>query len=151
MAAKLGRFTAVVLGAWGRIHEPRVVALMYFLGYVGFLLGGIYAIANPPTSLQGETGAGAMYALAGLLSFGGLIGSIAALPGTYWLERSAVLAIGLAGVIYGGIIIGLHITSSGNRLLQFAFIWFVLCLQVIRWFHIRDRPYRPEAPTATQV
>ena len=87
-----------------------------------------------------------MVALAAVLAFGGTVGAIAALPGWYWLERSAVLAVSLAAGLYLALVLVLHFTTEGNRLLQAAFVLAVLLHQPVRWVRIRTRPYRP-APT----
>lgn len=140
-----------IIRAWLRITEPRVIAVALFFQYLAFAMTGVHAIFSPPTSIEGEVGANAMAMLSGLLVFGGTIGAIAALPGVWWLERSAVLSIGLSASLYLTIIVYLHFHESGNRLLQAAFIASVLSHQVVRWVRIRDRSYRPEAPTPGQV
>lgn len=136
---------------WLRITEPRIIAIALFWQYLIFVAAGVQAIFDPPASIEGEVGANAMAMLAGLLIFGGALGAIAALPGIWWLERSAVLSIGLSASLYLVIIVYLHATQPGNRLLQAAFIASVLLHQVVRWVRIRDRSYRPEAPTPGQV
>ena len=135
---------------WDRVHQPRVISVLYFLIYLCLLGGGIAALLHPPTSIEGEIGAASMYMLAGLLTFGGLIGALASLPGIWWLERTAVLSVGLATVLYGGIVATLHWTESGNRLLQLSFVLAVGLMQAVRWHRIRERPYDPDrAPRAT--
>src|SRR5690606_19047926 len=136
---------------WLRITEPRIIAIVLWLQYMIFAAVGTQAAFDPPASIEGEVGANAMVLLARLLVFGGTIGSVAALRGIWWLERSAVLSIGLSAALYLIIIIGLHLTEPGNRLLQAGFVASVLLHQVVRWVRIRDRSYRPEAPTAGQV
>lgn len=142
---------APLINAWLRITEPRIIAVVLFTQYVLFALAGTYAIFEPPTSIETELGVNAMAMLAGLLIFGGTIGAIAALPGTWWLERSAVLSIGLSSALYLATIAYLQATQPGNRTLQAAFVSSVLLHQVVRWVRIRDRSYRPEAPTTGQV
>lgn len=140
-----------IIRAWLRITEPRVIAVALCVQYVLFSAAGAYAIFEPPASIESEVGQSSMAMLAGLLIFGGAIGGIAALPGIWWLERSAVLAIGLSAALYLVIVLYLQLTQPGNRLLQAAFIASVLLHQVVRWVRIRDRSYRPEAPTPGQV
>ena len=135
---------------WERVHQPRVISVIYFLIYLCMLGGGFAALVDPPGSIQGAIGAGSMTTLAGLLAFGGLIGAIASLPGIWWLERTAVLSIGLAAALYGGIVATLHWTETGNRLLQLAFVLTVGLMQAVRWHRIRERPYDPgRAPRTT--
>lgn len=131
---------------WAKITEPRVIAVLLFCQYVVFAAGGLYALFYPPTSIQGQIGTNSMAALAALLVFGGTLGAIAALPGIWWLERSAVLSVGWAALLYLGIVVGLHVGGDGNRLLQAAFVTSVLLHQGVRWVRIRERSYRPEVP-----
>lgn len=141
----------LVYRLWSKISEPRVIAVLLFAQYVILAAGGLYSLFIPPSSVKGQIGVSAMAMLAGLLVFGGTLGAIAALPGIWWLERSAVLSIALAGGLYLAIVLSLHIGGDGNRLLQAAFVTAALLHQGVRWVRIRERPYRPEAPTAGQV
>lgn len=136
---------------WSRINEPRVIAVLLFIQYATLAAGGAYSLIRPPSSLEGQIGISAMASLAGLLVFGGSIGAVAALPGIWWLERSAVLSIALAAGLYLTIIISLHVGGDGNRLLQASFVTATLLHQGVRWVRIRERSYRPEEPTAGQA
>lgn len=128
---------------WLKVHEPRTVSVLRFLMYLGFLFGGLSAVSNPPSSIEGAIGQSAMLTLASLLAFGGFIGAIAALPGIWWLERVALLAIIMSATIYGTIIATLHIQGDGNRSLQLSFVFAVILSQFVRWARIKERPYDP--------
>lgn len=135
---------------WDRVHKPRPISVLYFLIYLITLGGGVAALVKPPTSIEGQVGTTSMIVLAGILAFGGLIGSIAALPGIWWLERTAVLSIALSATIYAVILGTLHFHESGNRLLQLTFVVSVLLMQGVRWHRISERPYDPSRmPTMT--
>lgn len=134
--------------AWNRIHQPRPISVMYFLIYLITLGGGVAALIKPPTSIEGQVGTSAMIVLAGILAFGGLVGSIAALPGIWWLERTAVMSIALSATIYAIILTTLHFRESGNRLLQLTFVLSVLLMQAVRWHRVSQRPYDPERTPA---
>jgi 4-amino-4-deoxy-L-arabinose transferase-like glycosyltransferase len=136
---------------WARIHEPRAVSIIYFVMYTLGALAGLYSTANPPSSLEGQFGTMAMAALTALLTFGCTLGAVAALPGIYWLERSAVLSVALAALIYLSIVLVLHTQNDGNRLLQGWFVLFVLGMQGVRWVRVSARPYRPDEPTVAEV
>ena len=128
--------------AWAKVHEPRVIAVTQAVVYL--LLGGvgIYALASPPSTIEGAIGEASMALLAGLLVFGGLaIGWWTALFGIHWLERYAVVSVGSAAGIYGAIILALHVTETGNRLLQFGFVATVALTQLMRWQRLRESPY----------
>lgn len=134
---------AAVVAVWRRVHEPRFVSFAYFVQYLILAAVGAYAVKSPPTSISGEIGERAMVALAMLLTAGGVIGAVAVLPGKYWLERFAVAATAAAGVIYVVIVLALHQMSEGNRLLQAGIIACFLIHQGVRWYRIKDRPFRP--------
>lgn len=135
-----------LLALWARIHEPRAVSIGYFAIYLAGFGAGLYATFVPPSSIQGEVGAGAMSALTVLLMTGCAIGAVAALPGIYWLERTAVLSIALAMLLYLAVVLVLQVQEpQGNRLLQAWVVFAVLLMQVpVRWVRIRARPYRPD-------
>lgn len=134
----------VLTRLWLRIHQPRVISVLYFLIYLCLAAGGLLALLDPPASLAGQIGTAAMSTLSALLTFGGIVGAFAALPGIWWLERTAVLSIGLASALYAIIIFTLHATTPGNRLLQLSFVATVALMQIVRWHRIRVRPYDPD-------
>jgi hypothetical protein len=136
---------------WAKVHEPRVISIAYFVMYTAGACAGVYATITPPTSIEGQIGSTAMTALTVLLAFGCTLGAIAALPGIYWLERSAVTSIALAAAIYLAILATLQAQQPGNRMLQAWFVLFVLGMQAVRWVRVRERPYRPAAPTAADA
>ncbi len=133
----------VVRRAWQKVREPRVISVVYFVMYASGVPAGAYATISPPSSIEGQIGSSAMAALTVLLTFGCALGSVAALPGIYWLERSAVLSIALAAFIYLAILATLQVQQPGNRVLQMWFVSFVLGMQLVRWVRVRERPYRP--------
>lgn len=129
---------------WHMIREPRVISVAYFFIYLGLFAGGVSALLDAPRSVEGHIGSLAMVILAGMLTFGGLIGAPSALVGIWWLERTAVFSIAMSALIYGGIVLALHYTGTGNRLLQLSFVVTVLLMQIVRWHRIRQRPYDPD-------
>lgn len=134
----------LVRALWLRVNEPRIISVLYFAQYLVLTGVGVYALVSPPTSIEGRIGTTAMISLAALLVVGGIIGAVAALPGKYWLERLAVVAVALSSVIYLAVILALQVVAStGNRLLQAGFVLAVLLHQGVRWVRIKDRPYRP--------
>lgn len=151
MAGRRAFPVRVIAGLWHRVHRPRVIAVAYFAAYLILAGVGIYALIRPPTSIEGTIGAFSMVVLATLCAFGGIVGAVAVLPGRYWLERLAVIAIAVATVIYAAIILSLQITAPGNRLLQFGFIGYAGLMQLVRWHRIKERPYDPERPPPTTV
>src|SRR5699024_7097478 len=129
--------------AWTKVHQPRVISSLYCVIYTLLLLGGISALIDPPRSIEGAIGASAMTTLALLLVLGGSLGAPSALLGAWWLERIAVLSIGVSAGIYGVIIGVLDATGEDNRQLQLSMVLVVLLMQAVRWHRIRQRPYDP--------
>src|SRR5690625_586708 len=129
---------------WQKIREPRVISVAYFLLYLGLFAGGVSALVDPPRSVEGHIGELSMTVLAAMLTFGGAVGAPSALFGIWWLERTAVFAVAMSALIYSGIIVALHYTGTGNRLLQLSFVGTVLIMPVVRWHRMRQRPYDPD-------
>ena len=137
---------------WARVNEPRIVSASHALVYFVLASGGLYALVNPPSTLEGATGTFAMRLLAGTLAIGGAIGAPTALAGIWWLERTAVALVVLATTVYLGLTLALQAVSSPgtNRYLSAAMILSVLILHFpVRWHRVRQRPYDPERATFT--
>jgi len=142
--------TNLLRRAWQRVHEPRVVSATHALVYLVLLAAGLYALVNPPSTVDYAIGQPAMYLLAGILATGGAIGAPTALTGIWWLERTAVSLVILASGIYLAVILALQVTSgSGNRLLQAGYVFSVLALHIVRWHRVRQRPYDPDRSVFT--
>src|SRR5690625_7855993 len=88
---------------WARVNEPRIVSASHALVYLVLLSAGLYALVNPPTTLEGAAGAFSMRLLAGPLAIGGAIGAPTALAGIWWPERTAVALIVLAPTVSLGL------------------------------------------------
>ena len=131
---------------WLKINEPRIVSVTHALVYFVLMSAGLYALINPPNSVEGAAGDLAMTLLAGTLAIGGAIGVPTSLAGIWWLERTAVALVLLASGVYLGIIIALQVTSTSgsNRWMQASFVFSVLALNVVRWHRVKDRPYDPD-------
>ncbi|AIX99759.1 hypothetical protein ART_0161 [Arthrobacter sp. PAMC 25486] len=132
------------LAVWLRIQEPRIVTVIQFFIYLAATAGGLSAVLFPPRSIEATAGAGLTLYWAWLLLLGGVLGAVAVLPGIWWLERSAVIACIGASLIYGVNILALHLSESGNRLVQFFMIVIVALHFGARWFRIRRYAYDPE-------
>jgi len=135
---------------WARVNEPRIVSVSHALVYFVLLSAGLYALVNPPTTLEGAAGAFSMRLLAGTLAIGGAIGAPTALAGIWWLERTAVALVVLATTVYLGLTLALQATSppGTNRFLSAAMILSVLILHFpVRWHRVRLRPYDPGRET----
>src|SRR5690625_7936790 len=103
---------------WRMVREPRVISVLYFLIYLAFLAGGLSALIDPPRSIEGAIGSFSMYGLAGMLTFGGLIGAPSALVGIWWVEKLAVISVGMCVFIYCGMSTALHFISEVTRVIS---------------------------------
>lgn len=129
---------------WSRVHHPRVIAVTYAALYTVLAWGGVMALIDPPSTIEGTLGTAAMTILSALLVLGGVTGAPSALIGAWWLERIAVMSVAFSAGLYGMVIVVKHVTEPGNRQLQLAFVLTVLLMQLIRWHRIRIRPYDPD-------
>lgn len=134
----------VLRDLWHKIQEPRVISVLVFLMYLVLTAGALSVLVSPPATIKGELGQGGMIALGSLVLMGGVMGTIAALPGIWWLERLAVAGIALGLSTYAAIILALHITEPGNRFFQFTVVVALIITQVVRWARIREYPYDPK-------
>src|SRR5690625_960912 len=133
-----------LLKLWSKIQEPRVISVLVFLMYLVLTAGALSVLVAPPATIKGELGQGGMIALGSLVLMGGIMGTIAALPGVWWLERLAVAGVTLGLSTYAAIILALHIIEPGNRFFQFTVVVALIIAQVLRWAKIREYPYDPK-------
>ncbi|HLS14138.1 MAG TPA: hypothetical protein VK095_06460 [Beutenbergiaceae bacterium] len=136
---------------WSKVNEPRVIAASHALVYFALFSAGLYALVNPPSTVDYAIGQPAMYLLAGILAAGGAIGVPTALWGTWWLERTAVGLVALALSLYLIVVLWMQYDStSGNRLLQAAAIFGLIVLHFpVRWHRVKQRPWDPDRPRVT--
>lgn len=114
-----------------KIAEPRVARLLQFGIYASLAWAGHIVLLDPPASFVSELG-GLVDVFAWFLTAGGAAGAVAVLPGTWWLERMAVIAIWTALGLFCLIAIGI-----GNSPVGFA-IAVALALSLVgRWREIR--------------
>lgn len=136
---------------WSKVNEPRVIAASHALVYFALFSAGLYALVNPPGTVDHAIGPVAMNLLAGILTLGGLIGVPTALYGSWWLERTAVGLVALALSLYLIVVLWMQYDStSGNRLLQAAAIFGLIVLHFpVRWHRVKQRPWDPDRPRVT--
>ncbi|ASR80476.1 hypothetical protein SEA_TRIBBY_25 [Arthrobacter phage Tribby] len=122
-----------------KIAEPRNIRILLFLAYLIFIVIGVNGLAHPPRSYEQALGSlGLVSAMFSFVAFGALLGSIAVLPGIWWLERSGLLSMGI-GVLFYMLI--LHERHASPFAMGIAFIALLVC--AIRWLEIRRYQLAP--------
>lgn len=138
------RLPRFITSIWARVSEPRVLSAISATIYALLGVGGMSALILPPRSIAGQIGDSATAILAGMLVYAALLGIPAALSGVRWLEWSALLASIIGLSIYAVITVTLHISESGNRILQASVICAMILMLISRWVRIRATPYDPD-------
>ncbi|WP_221585540.1 hypothetical protein [Microbacterium sp. G2-8] len=143
------RVVAVALRhVWESITEPRHITSAFFVVYLIVTYTGITTLVSPPRTVEGSLGDPLSTAWAILLIAGGVGGALAVLPGWWWAERLAIILTGAGIGIYGIVVLGRQLETSGSRLTQLGVIALAGALFAVRWLLIRGYSFepRPEAP-----
>lgn len=128
---------------WLRIKEPRVLRVVFLLGYLVTLFTGVATLVSPPRTIEGELGPILSVSWALFWILGGAAGAATVLPGWWQVERYAAAA-ALFGIgIYGLVVIVLHATEEGSRLTQFGVLTIALLFYVLRLVLIRGHDFEP--------
>lgn len=134
---------------WGRITEPRHMKLAYLGIYLLTAVIGVVAVLSPPQPVAGEVGPVITVIWACLFILGGVVGTVAVLPGWWWMERLLAIApISLGLVIYMAVVVVLHLqnTAAGaSRLVQVGIILLASAPFTVRFLVIREYSYDPRA------
>lgn len=129
---------------WYRVHEPRIVTAIQTFVYLILLTAGIFALLQPPNSINDTLGPVMMTVSGALLLIGGAIAMVGTPGGFWWAER-----IGIWGLLGGSgsyltAIIYLQFTNGGNRVFQALFILAFMLELVKRMVRISGLEYDPE-------
>lgn len=117
---------------WEKIAEPRTYRILQFIIYICLAVAGHAVLMNPPAAYQGVLGITLLNVFAWLLILGGVTGTIAVLPGIWWLER-----IGLA-LLFGGLIMFISVAFALGVSWTGCLIALALgCTFTQRWMGIR--------------
>lgn len=141
------------------IADPRAVSALCAAAWLTVTAAGLGALLlGPPSSIASELGPYLTITWAGLYLVGGLLATIGALPGWWYLERAgiALLCVGLA--IYDGVVWSLHVTNTGNRAPQGLIVTALILLACARFARITGPaldpargPGAPEPPATQQL
>ena len=130
--------------AIARLHEPRIISAVYGGVYTIALLVGLYNFFDPPRTIaEAADNPILLYAIAGGISAGGLLGMITVARGLYWVERYAAGLLGGGLGLYWIISAWLTIFGGGSRWMSLMTTTFAVILILIRYYWIADRPYNP--------
>lgn len=132
-------FQRFFTSAFLMIAEPRVVRLVQFAIYAFMVAAGVFILTDPPFSLRDVLGPFLVGVLGMFVTVGAVFGVVAVLPGIWWLERAAILALGTGVAMYAVAVLAL-----GAPWVAFLIaIAFVLNL-VQRWMEIRRFQLAPK-------
>jgi hypothetical protein len=107
------------------IREPRAINAAQILAYIAAGAAGLLAaLGGIPTLLTGTIGPVMSVAVGVVLCVGGAIGSVAVISGHWWLERVALMIVGLGWVLL--LPAALYYASLGRS----SAVWLIVALVV---------------------
>lgn len=121
-----------------KVQEPRLQRLLYLGFYIMIIITGVGSFFDTTGHLYQFGGDELVFSLAGFFTFGGVVGAISVIPGTWWLERVGLLSVGLGMLARGIVINGLGISWVGGML-----FYSTIFLLVIRFVQIRKDDLAP--------
>lgn len=130
---------AFVYNIFMKIAEPRVQRVLQFGVYLFLGIAGVGVVSDPPSAYQHVIGLTLVYIFGAFLVLGSLFGLIAVLPGIYWLERSAIIFLTTAVLIYLVIAI-----SLGISLVVLGIFLAFICTFIKRWYNIKGTLLAPK-------
>lgn len=129
---------------WLRVPMPRELSVAFTLLYTLALGAGVVTLLYPPVSLSREVGGPEVMASVGvLLAVGALLSMYGGAREHWKVERIGLWLISWALLIYAGIVLVLHFSSTGSRLTQLFVIGMALVAFLIRFLMIWRFTFRP--------
>ncbi len=129
--------------AWLGIKEPRVIRVIFLIGYLVTIGTGVATLTNPPRTIEGELGPILSVSWSLFWIVGGLVSASTVLNGWWQLERYGVVASMFGIGIYGVVIVMLHYTAGGSRLTQLGILSIGMLFFVLRLAWIRGHDFEP--------
>lgn len=141
----LSTLVEVARRTWQRVKVPRLVRVIFALGYLVTLATGVVTLTNPPTTVEGQLGPilSASWSLFWIV--GGLAGSATILQGWWEIERYAVASAMFGILIYAAVLVLLHFTSPGTRLTQLGVLTIACLFFLLRLALIRGHDFEPRS------
>lgn len=131
---------ATLLRWFLKIEEPRVQRLLFLVFYLVVILIGLAALFDEDGSLYQTGGPALIISLGGFFLVGGVCGTIAILPGIWWLER-----VGLVSLAFGLAARAILITILGVSPVGALIFISEVVLLAIRFLQIRKADLAPIA------
>lgn len=128
---------------WLAIKEPRVLRLVFLVGYVVTLATGVAALLDPPRTVEGVLGPILSASWALFFVLGGAVGAATVLPGWWQVERYAVAAAMFGIGIFALVILLRPVVPGGGRGAQFWMLAVALLFYVLRLLLIRGHDFEP--------
>lgn len=132
------RFPAVYR-AYLLVAEPRIVRIILFAIYVVFVIAGCFVVTEPPVSFVKVISENLVVMFGGFLILGGLLASIAVLPGLWWLERCGIISLATGMLIYLILVIGAKGSPVGICISIAFVLFFILRYMETRQFKLAPR------------
>lgn len=123
-----------------KIKEPRTVRLFQLVIYLCMIVAGHFVIATPPEIYTTILGPALVVGFGVAIFIGGIFGTIAVLPGIWWLERIALVSLWVGLGTFVLVQIALAISIVG---LSFAVALAFALAQ--RWADVTEFDYAPRA------
>lgn len=128
---------------WHLLHEPRIVTAAQGVVWLAWLATGLAALIAPPMTIAHEIGPSLTILWSGLLLLGGILGLAGCLPGWWWVERAGILSATSGALVYLTVVLSLHASATGSRLVQAGFILLAIGSLGVRWLRIRGAQSDP--------
>lgn len=122
-----------------RIAEPRVFRVLQLGVYLFLGFSGVAVLFHPPENLENVVGLTLLYVFGAFIALGSFFGSVAILPGIWWLERVALISLTTGILMY--IVMAVSLGSSPVGVgVSIAFIFTF----AQRWSEIRGALLAPK-------
>ena len=121
------------------VAEPRIVRIILFAIYLLFLFAGGFVVTETPDRFVELLSVNLVLMFGGFLALGGLLSSIAVLPGLWWLERCGLLSLGTGMLMYVILIIGTSGSTVGVCVSLAFVLFFALRYMETRQFKLAPR------------
>lgn len=124
-----------------QIEEPRHINSFYETFYLVVALLSILLLFSPPETISTELGRELTPIWCWSIFLGSWMGVFTAYRGEYRGERIGMGFIGLSVALYGTVVLYLHFTSSGSRIMQLIMISGFTAVLILRLIVMKGRDY----------